>query len=819
MTTKAALISGLLIAALPFNLARAQNAPTADADPALAERFADLAASTLDLPVLNTSQYRQAAALLQAASRVAPNEPRFPRLRFEAMLQAGEIADATDSLVQYCRLDPTDLQAQAKLIELYVQRMETADDKLKYLRTDLLGTNTIPAEIRSHAALLAARVSLERGDRQAAIAALNEAIRLNPVNGEAQQLKFELVSSKGTANDRLNGLLAVVRASPTKVGAVSAVAEELSRAGLGEQAAIWYDAALGSFLRSGQMPPHAFVIDYASQMLANGSVRDADGLVSRILAGDPSDTAAHILRVAIDRAINGPGALSENAQKNRQLARTALVNRFIEVSQSAGEASATTRPTTSVEAFAYPDPVVVAGLVKAKNDPALVEAFTAAAGDLALFQLIFAEEAPPARALLGALSTLLPADALMLARIDGWAFVVEGKPAEARARLSGVADRDPIAALGLVRLDSDSTDPALRQAAESRARQVRSNHSHGLTGALVASELLPRRTPLVLSATAEQMKQQLDGFPMQILRLNDSPESFYVLRAEPVSPVIAFGQPLMVKVSLLNTSDLDLAIGEGSIRNDLWFDANVRGMQPASFPSTAYDRLGGPLVLRPRQVATRTVRVDDGSLGTYLRNTPLVSLPVFGSVLTNPVSTGSVVPGPGGYAVQFSRIVEQSPVPFLRAESRQKFLEGLKTAPPNVRLGLIDAGVVYFEALSKPAEGKENNLPAEDLAALRIALDGLVNDPDNSTRAYGTFHAIKLAGAEKSLAIAKTAATDPFWGTRLLSMVALRQSFQRMPAGSDVKPLADFVTGLAADPDATVSAFAKAVMQELQDMN
>jgi len=820
MNHKTKFLPALLLATFPFSTLLAQSpAPAPAAEIALAERVADRALFTLELPSLSTAQYRQAGVLLQAASRMAPAEPRFPRLRHEALLQAGEIADAIDALVAYARLEPNDLQAQAKLIELYVQRMETADEKLKYLRQDLLGTNTIPSEIRSHAALLAARVLLERGEKQAAITALNEAARLNPVNPEVQQLRFEMVSSRGTPNDRLNGLLTVVRAGPMRVGAVAAVAEELSRAGLGDEAAVWYDAALGSFLRSNQLPPHDFVLDYASRLLANGQYRDAEGIIGRLLSDDPADTNAQLLRLALDRAVAGNLAPTDAAANNLKLARTALVNQFIDVARSVGDSSATTRPAATTESFPYPDPVAVADAIKAKSDPALVDAFTSAAGELALFQLIYAGEAPPARALLAGLAVLQPQDALILARIDGWAYVVEEKPAEARARLSGVADRDPIAALGLIRLDSESTDPALRQAAESRARQIRSNNTHGISGAITSAELASRRVPVVLSASAEQMKSQLAGFPTQILRLADAPDTFYILRAEPVSPLIEYGQPLLVKVTLLNTSDLDLAIAEGSIRNDLWFDASVRGMRSASFPSTAYDRLGGPLVLRPRQVATRIVRVDRGALSQFLRSNPIVSLPIFGSVLTNPISTGRIVPGPGGYAVQFSRVVEQAPVPFLRPDARRQLVDSLSSAAPAKRLGLIDAAVVYYESLSKPDEKGARQLPPEDVASLRAALDALLADPEPVSRAYGTFYAIRFATGDRRALLSKNALADAYWGTRLLALAGLRDSFRTSTTDTDIKPLVEFAAQLSSDPDPSVSSYAKAVARELEQLN
>lgn len=788
----------------------------ANVEPLLAERLADLSASSLESPVLATYHYRQAGLLLDAASRVSPDESRFHRLRHEAFLQAGDIDAAIDALVKYCRLETTDLQAQARLIELYAQRMETADAKVRYLRDDLLRTGTIPAEVRSHAAVLAARTLLERGERRAAVGMVNEAVRLNPVNVEAQQLRFELVSAEGMAIDRLNGLLAIVRAAPLRTAAVAAVAEELSLAGLGEASATWYDAALNQFLRSGTPPPPGFVVDFAARLLGNGQPREASALVGQVLGALPDFTAAHIVRVAADRAMTSQGMSVENVERNRALARTALTNAVNEVAIEAKVAGATTRPAATLEAFAVADPAAVAAAVH--DRPELREEYVTAAGTLALFHLIFLNDASVARAVLPALGSLLPQDSPLLARIDGWAFLVEGRTVEARARLSAIADRDPLAALGLVRIDGDSTDPMLRQVAESHARRLRSQHTHGVTGSVVSAELAARRIPFLPSDIAVQLREVLGGFPARLLRLGTDAESFYVLRAEPLRAVVGYGEPLLVRVTLVNTSEFDLAIGDGSIRNDLWFDAVVRGLQPANFPGTAYDRLGGPLVLRPRQQSVRVARVDQGALQAYLRTTPLASVPVSGSVVTNPVSVGRIIPGPGGYAVEFSRIVEQTPVPVVRPESRAALLAGLRSGPARQRLGLIDAAVIYSVLLARPGPDGQTMLPADELEGLRNVVRGLVGDADESVRAYATVVVLRGSRDAQRQELARAAAADPSWLVRLGALVGLRESFRVGSPQDDLTPLRELALRLVDDTDATVSAYALAVREELDDL-
>lgn len=779
-------------------MAQATPAPEPQADPLLAERLADLASESLQNASLSTAMYRQAGALLEAASRLAPSEPRFHRLRYEAYIQAGEIDNAVNALVAYARLDTTDLQAQARLIELYAQQMETAEQKLKYLRQDLLGAPTIPSEIRSHAALLAARVLLERGERSAAAKLANEATRLNGLNAEAQRLNFELSLVHGTPLDRLSGLLAIVRASPLDYRAITAVAEALSQNGIDESWQ-WYEAALELSRRNGEAPDRGVLLDYASRLMSAGYIEPARQLVEAIVKADPDDVGAHFLRLSLDRI----GAEPQSNTANQNLARTSLTNALISLAQGVG-INATTMPVETVTPFAPPSPTEIANKVLASDRQDVRNAYVISATELAWLYLYYLEEDPNrvarARELIEGLKLVLPADSVLLARLEGWLYLIEGKEAEARLKLAAVESEDGLAALGMLRLEKDPL------AAATRARGIRSNFSHGVSGAIAAAEITKYKPTLILTTLAEQMRLKLEGYPTQLLRLIDKPQDYYFLRAEPLTSSVEYGQPVLVRVSLVNTSPLDLPLGPmGAIRNDLWFDAQIRGLRPASYPSTAFDRLAGPLVLRPRQSASRVVRFDQGRLLAYLRTTPYFSIPMTGTVMTNPAVIGERVgAGAGGYEVQFTRIVEQSNIPMSTADTRRALFEGLKTAPSARRLGLIDATVfAHFDL-------KRQEKPDPDtLAMFRSAIDALATDPDLTARSWGTFWVTLLSEGPARAEKGQAAAQDPYWLVRMLSLVGLRSG--------DAATYRAAAFRLSQDPEPIVSRFARAVLDEIEE--
>src|SRR4051794_24062881 len=148
-------------------LAAQSTKPSADesaANAALAERLAQMAQTSLAGKTIVPATLRQSAAMLETAARLNPTEPRFLRLLTEAYLQLGgnEGRDgAASALVRYLALQPGDEAAQIRVVDLRYGAMETADQRKQYV-DDLLSRDAIPATVRSHVAVLGAKLSLER---------------------------------------------------------------------------------------------------------------------------------------------------------------------------------------------------------------------------------------------------------------------------------------------------------------------------------------------------------------------------------------------------------------------------------------------------------------------------------------------------------------------------------------------------------------------------------------------------------------------------------------------------------------------------------
>jgi hypothetical protein len=119
-----------------------------------------------------------------------------------------------------------------------------------------------------------------------------------------------------------------------------------------------------------------------------------------------------------------------------------------------------------------------------------------------------------------------------------------------------------------------------------------------------------------------------------------------------------YGEPMICTVAIKNTSPFDLTIGpEGVIKQDLWFDASLRGLVQQVVTGAAYERLGQRLVLKAGDTIYQSLRFDQGQLANVLSGNPQPTLLFYGQVRTNPRGEGNA---PCGQSVTFASITERA---------------------------------------------------------------------------------------------------------------------------------------------------------------
>lgn len=716
---------------------------------ALAENFAEMAQLALRGERLGEPEFRQAAALLRAAANLKPGEPRFWRLLVEAELQLGNREGALSALQGYRKIAPDDRVAQIQVIELHASRMEAGDAALEYLR-GLLAKESIAAEVRSHVAVQIARRMLGRGEESAAPPVLEQALELNPVNVAALDLKYELVWRGAAPPRRAEGLLALLRANPTRPAVMAELARLLAGAGMGKESLEWFDRAVNLYGFVGapdRITYHDLVVDYAAQLYLGGQFQAARGITEQLLKADPGDIDAWLLRLVIERgaaAEDQPGEAYANA---REAAEAQLWQRWGAVAREimdensepaegagAGEAAEGRQGQAPAEAavedaqgqgadeeeqdpigakpaqFDFPEPATVAEHVKASGDEGKQALFVSAAADFAWFELYFNEEPGAAGTWIDALETVLPEDSVTLVRLRGWLQIANKQHDEAAQTLGPARDTDPLSALGLVRLAAIAAGGArdAGRAVDEQARRLLASRPAGLVGAILSEELEDRGLEPEPRPEAAAIRQQLQKFPRAWLDIVDEPHRFYAVRVEPLRVAHAFGEPMIVRVTLQNLTEFDLAIGdEGVIRPALWFDAHVQAMRGEPAPGTAVERLGQATVLPARQTIAQYARVDQGRLAEILTANPSPQLQITGWCMTNPMQhEDGFGPGPAGLRVPFAKKMVRTGFPINRPGALEELVRGAEAGLPETKvrsLNLIGVLVPLLRQDDAPA--------------------------------------------------------------------------------------------------------------------
>lgn len=809
----------LLLACLCVGVAiassRAADVPApADAAPALAWRLDAISGSLLG-PAQPPAAWRRSAALLEAASRLNPAEPRFPRLRALAAMHVGDADAAIAAVRAYRALRPADRAAQAQLIDLYAGKFETVDAKLVYLKS-LLDKEEVPVEVRANVASTCAALLLQTSRADAAAMA-RRAVELYPLPRATRQY-YDLVAREQPPTERARALLAVIQSNPNDPAYLAELGNLLAANGMPEESIQAYGTALTVVMRSGPSRPpefHDLLINFAAQQIIAGHGASADTFLGRMLDELPLDPDAWFLKLTIAKASAGEVTFGQTLE----LARNALAQRWNAVREeilNGPPAPAATQPASSPAPAAPPAPAATAPAKVEPLDPAPViaklkgadnaNATDAAVGalvDLAWFELYHANQPDAARKWIDALAGgLLPADSPVLLRLVGWHALQSGQVPQAREAFTKIAGGDALASLGLVRADQ-----AEKKAPDVEAvRSLLAAHRTGLVGAIVWDALRDLKiTPATQPAVAG-IAEDLKKFPGSWLSLFDARDvrRVYDLRAEPVESNVPPGDPMLFRVTVQNTSKNDVTIGPDSLlRPDLWVDGQIMGLNRQMFRGVAYEQLGGELVLRPGASATQVVRVDVGEMRKALANTPATSTRVTGAVVTNPlVMASGVVPGPGGVSVNFLRTAVQVGLPIGNPNGKKQLDAALASKSPLDRLHAADVMAAYVRLAERQGNADES---LKKLAAdLPSRIDKLRADASPAVAAWAGYLVAAASPAARQEAVAAEMAKSADWSARLLSLFV---------EGPNQRQIA---TALANDADATVKAAALATTELLE---
>jgi hypothetical protein len=438
------------------------------------------------------------------------------------------------------------------------------------------------------------------------------------------------------------------------------------------------------------------------------------------------------------------------------------------------------------------------------------DAFVGVAADLAWLELYFAEKPDAAAPWIAALKDLLTTDSVTVTRLDGWLDLLQNRPDQASEKLASIADRDPLASLGLIRLSGK--DASAQAQADEMAARLQAQYPSGLVAAMVWSALKGqgREPKLVERPEAADVRAELAKFPKDWMEILNQPTAYYKITAEVLKVAHRYGEPLFGRVTISNITDYDLTIGaDGVLHPDLWFDARLGGLANQDFPGVAYDRIARITMLPARMGISQIVRIDQGDLWQTLTANPSVSTQVLVSVLINPVATANGVgPGPAGHRQPFNKAMARGGFPLTQTAVRKRAVAAVESGTPGEKMRNLELLAAYVRLLDA-----RQNLDAQTRTVINEFKDLLTRSREDKTplvAAWGTFLAARLAPPDQRGPLVERLAGDENWPARLLALY--------VADGTDPAQQAAVAQRLAqGDPEPVVKEYAAATLAYLKN--
>jgi tetratricopeptide (TPR) repeat protein len=751
----------------------------------LAERMSQLAkAVTIDRPLV-PAVLRQSAALLEAAAVENP-VPRYYRILASNYQQLGDSDKELAALTTYYRF-PADQNSEGagdeiaiiRLIDLHLQRMQSLDDKLKYVNA-MAGVDKLTGDVRSHAEFIACRLYDQRLDTEKAKAALDKALELNPLNIEALRYRYGKILDNGTPSDVVGALLDLLRANPVQPEVMSTLADQLVQQGLPDAAVNWYTNSfqLNTKLNIANTPE--VFLNYACALYTTQQADRAADAAGQLLKSDPSNTHAAFLRLLIARQRGLKKAIDD---ANSGVV-DAIAQRLSALHGSVIGQAPATRPADDEVNDAAAD----LAKIRAAGDDSLFATYIGAIEDLATFKIYFSGQTAAAQPLLATLEQFLPAADVAIARLEGFSKLNDKKYDEAAVKFSAVADRDALAKMGMILVDLAKGKDTSKLSA--RATDLLTANQGGLLTLILQDGLRPLNVAPNPTDYTDAIHKQLNQFPHDWLNIldHDSTQDFYNMKAEPIRIEHAVGEPFLVRLTIQCTSEFPITLGSDStLRRDVFIDCHTRGLFNAPFPSV-YDQIAGPIVLRKGEMGVnQIIRVDDPTIDQLLNQNTVTEMPLFYSFFTNPVtmSTG-IVPGPAGYRRDFAdamlRVSNPLNDPAQKADLERKLTQGTI----DQQMDTLDLLVTYVingrnqitqaQANPNPAGGQ----PQLDVKGFQSAIDdyslwvhNAERNDSPAVKAWAGYCNVLCAQDPAKLAAIKQLAAKPGWQDRILATALL----------------------------------------------
>ncbi len=765
-----------------------------EADSALAARLSSIAELSFPDKISSNDAWpfvwQHQAGIYASAAVLDPTQSRYSRLRADALAQIHDLDKEAEALHQAVLAKPDDEFSWDKRLDIFLSQMQTGDLQVKYLR-DVMASNLVPADVRAHAGFRCAQTLMDRGEDAMAASVLEEALRDNPSSVECLKMRYAMLPSTATRYERCERLLDLLRANPLQSTYTAELAELTAGSGLIRQSLPWFMLAVGSAHQQG-LPAQLTMLDYAAALDINDQRTDAARVVAALLQIDPKYYPAWFMEVLLARA----GGDSDQLNKTLQIANNVFSNRIVEVVNKIAPPKInppTTRTINSGGAYPLPDLAPVVAELNHDGNPQAKRLFVDAVADLARFQIYFAQQPAASGGLLEALHGVLPDNDSRLADLQGWADMLSNKPDDARSKLTSIAADDPLAQLGLIKLMS--ANPDNQQQTESLARKLVQDNPSGLVGAIIWEGVHTPRVKMVLTPQAVALGQQLTAFPSNLLGVAERPQGLYSIHVQPLMVGRYFSEPLLVRVTIENTSNADLTVGDdGVLKPQMIFDLTAKTGKLPKFK--AVDTLACPTVIKPHLFVNQVVRVDQSQMLSFLNDNADLAYEISGVLNTNETANGL-----GGYPVPFMKSFYHLAGPALPG-NMDRAINEIAAGRPEQKITSLSILERFVQKLKdiKAADGSPNKA----VPVLMEAIHKSRSDEIAAVSAWATKCEFELVGDSDRAAIISDLSDDADWRHREIAVLLVPQA--------DPTLAKQLLAKLVLDPQTCVRADATAML-------
>jgi tetratricopeptide (TPR) repeat protein len=650
---------------------------------------------------------RQACTLLQAANAVDPSDLVTLRLLADAAHQTRQPAVLRDTLRQTLKLDPANLVAQVEYLDLLATSTETLDDRARIYQA-AMDKPTLDPQVRSEMAVRLAAILDERGETEQAAKLLKAALQFNDVNVTALQ-GLARMASQGTPQERLTSLTNLLAVDPYQPEAWLAGARVLAAANVHNAAGDWFGIGLEQTRLAGATPAAEMYLDLATELAIAGRRAESEPALRQLAALPDAPLMAVVLAQAVTQEAPPPATTAP---------ATAPATEAAPGVAEGPATAATTEPTDA--ATKLRDRLAANIKADPKNARVVGDALLTAAE---LLPDLGAELSVG----LETYRSLVPPDDKMLAAIEGWKYLQQGKFDLARERLLPVADQGVMNRLGLARAYA-----GLRQTDEARKilQEIYNGQPTGLTALLTTQAARRAGVRLIDPAGSKELLELTRRIPSANYTAHRQPRDLVLASATLTKRRYGLDEPVIVTIKQSNTTERALPVGpNGVVRTMVGIAGATRGLGAIPLGMFATGDCARLYRLERRNTLQYDLRADQGLLADLLEVNPTRSFTIGLTVLIAPRGNAKeYAVALGGQTLGLADI-EKSGTSYRSIEDVAKAIKALPGLPPEQQmtaawaLSVVLAGIPE-EAVraAAPEGGTPGAGGASDLAVLRTNL-------------------------------------------------------------------------------------------------